>query len=72
MKNISRIVRQILLKEAYHKENLLMLQVPNKLKKKILEIGNSIDKSKLANEGLIKDTHITVLFGMNDEAKDRT
>ena len=65
-----KIIDYILKKAQNHKENCLMLSVPDKLKKKLHEIGDSIDESKLAKKGLIKDTHITVLFGMDDKAKE--
>jgi len=55
------------IKNAGHSYACLMIPVPYKLKQHIQDIGNSIDKEILSGNGLEKFTHITFLYGLQND-----
>lgn len=59
------------IKKADHEHACLMVRVPYRLNQHILTIGNSIDKSKLHEEGLEKLIHVTVLYGFLSSDKNK-
>jgi len=57
--------------EAEYSDGCLTVDISPSLDKKVLSIGERINPSLLVNDGLEKNTHVTLLFGIDDNLDDK-
>lgn len=58
-------------KEASSSFSSVQINIPLRIANKIKELGKSIPKEELADDGLEKETHITVLYGILSDTPDQ-